>query len=124
MKIGINSHGKYERERGGTEPYFGTKTMKPFALTFTILASVSVGLRSEEFSSQDSETIMYTVLKGFNRLEVYFLPLSLSQFRILSTSNLPQTYVIYNQVLYLVLKYMRVWSSTDALLAIWAFRCL
>jgi hypothetical protein len=33
-----------ERERG---PYFGTKTMKPFALIFTILASVSTGLHDK-----------------------------------------------------------------------------
>jgi hypothetical protein len=33
------------------EPYFGTKTVEPFALILTILASVSVGLYDRELGS-------------------------------------------------------------------------
>jgi hypothetical protein len=53
----LSPHRKFE----GREPYFGTNTMKPFALIFTILASVSVGLHGKELGSQKTTC---TILKA------------------------------------------------------------
>jgi len=54
-----------QRRLEGREPYFGTNTMKPFALIFTILASVSVGLHGKKLGSQKT---MYTILKAWTDL--------------------------------------------------------